>query len=202
MSPVSWLALLTIGPNAQASRVAIGMSGATGFSLAEPTFERDRARPAGVLCGGLTGWYLSGSTEGYGPDGEVRRTADDTRVGGEAMLCPAAGGGRSGNIGAGYGWQWGSILYVTAHGTAGLSIYGKRGAGDARYAAYAPYIKPAFGVGLSLPPGVTAEISGYMVIAPPVVQDITAARPAGIHLGHLGLELSLLVGSASPVAPR
>ncbi|MEQ1569348.1 MAG: hypothetical protein ABMA64_27170 [Myxococcota bacterium] len=68
---------------------------------------------------------------------------------------------------------------------------------SSRYAAVAPFVKPALAIGLAVPPGMSFELGPYAVLAPPLVQSGEPGR-AGAFYGHAGVELSVLVGSASP----
>lgn len=202
--PVPALLLaLAVTPSADAAsgRVVAGITGSTGISPIEPTWSRARPASAAVGCVGLTGWWVTGGHEYAGPRGEVLRTSDDVRWGLASTLCPTASGGISGGGGASYGRQWGGQLYVTTNLTVGVSAYTKDGAGPRRYSALAPYAKPTLAVGLALPPGMSVEAGPYAWIAPPLLQAATNERPAGMFVGHVGLEATVLIGAASPQVP-
>lgn len=190
---------LFFGAEAHAGRFAAGVIGASGVNPIEPGWQR--VGPAGTLCGGFVGWHLTGGYDYAGERGKVMHTPDDERWGVVGQLCPSAGGGTSGALGAAYGRQWGGPLYATTHVAVGLSAYHKGGPGGSSYAAYAPFAKPQLALGLSLPPGVSAELGAYAVLAPPLVHHVQGETPSGLFVGHAGLELTLLVGAASPTRP-
>jgi hypothetical protein len=185
---------------AGSGRVALGLSGTSGINPIEPTWQRPMAGPSAIGCLGFDGWWLTGGHTYAGPRGEVRRTPDDERWGINTQVCPTSGGGAGMGIGGTYGRQWGGALYVTLHNTAGISFFGKQGPKDNGYMAIAPYVKPELAMGLSVPPGMSVEVGPYAWIAPPLVQAAREA-PAGMYVGHFGLEVSVLLGAASPQKP-
>lgn len=199
--PVATMLLAMWAPEALASgRVAVGMSGTTGINPIEPTWRREVAGASAVGCLGVDGWWLTGGHAYAGPRGEVRRSPDEERWGLTGQLCPTSAGGTGAGLGVAYGRQWGGSLYVTAHNTAGLSVFAKEGPEDGDYLAIAPYIKPMLALGVALPPGLSVEAGPYAWIAPPLLQTAKDA-PAGMFIGHFGLQATLLLGAGSPQVP-
>ena len=200
--PTLLLALAVTSPAAAGSgRVAVGVSGASGISPIEPTWSRSGPVSAAVGCVGVTGWWITGGHEYAGSRGQVLRTPDDTRLGIASSICPTSSGGLSGGLGAAYGRQWGGALYVTTNIAAGVSAYAKDGPGATDYTAFAPYAKPELAVGFALPPGLSVEAGPYLWVAPPLLQLASEERPLGMYVGHFGLEITVLVGAASPQVP-
>ena len=148
---------LLFAPEAHAGRFAVGMLGASGVSPITPSWQR--VGPAGVACGGLVGWHLTGGHDYAGDHGKVMHLA------------------------------------------VGLSAYQKAGPEPSAYAAYGPFAKPELALGLALPPGISGELGAYAVLAPPLVHHLQGSIPQGVFAGHVGLELTLLVGAASPTRP-
>ena len=199
--PVATMLLAMWAPDALASgRTVVGLSGTTGVNPIEPTWRREIAAASAIGCIGADIWSLSGGHTYAGPRGEVLRSPDDSRWGLTGQLCPTSAGGTGAGIGAAYGRQWGGSLYVTVHNTAGLSLFAKEGPGDRRYLALAPYIRPAIALGVALPPGLSVEVGPYAWIAPPLLQAANEA-PAGMFVGHFGLQATLLLGAGSPQVP-
>ncbi len=190
---------LLFAPEAHAGRFAVGMLGASGVSPITPSWQR--VGPAGVACGGLVGWHLTGGHDYAGDHGKVMHTADEQRWGVLGQLCSTAGGGAASALGIAYGRQWGGPLYATTHLAVGLSAYQKAGPEPSAYAAYGPFAKPELALGLALPPGISGELGAYAVLAPPLVHHLQGSIPQGVFAGHVGLELTLLVGAASPARP-
>lgn len=194
------LAALAAGPAlAGSGHLALGLTSASGWAPVEPSWE-GRATSA-VGCVGLAGWWITGGHDHAGPRGEVLRTADPVRWGASGSLCPTSGGGWLGALGVGYGQQYGSAIYVTPSITAGLAAFGKRSPHGDAYGSMSPYVQPRLAVGLALPPGVSAEFGPYLMFAPTLLRGIHGDRPAGMFVGHAGLELTVLAGAASPDRP-
>jgi hypothetical protein len=187
---------------AGSGRLSLGLNTATGFSPAEPSWRDGQwSTAAAVGCGGLTGWWITGGHEYAGPRGEVLRTPDEVRWGAVAKACPTTGGGAVGAAGVGYGRQWGGAMYASTQMVAGVATFVKEGPNDWHYAAFAPYLEPKLAFGVGLPPGVSIEVGPYAMITPPLLRSIRGELPHGTYLGHVGVELTLLAGAASPQAP-
>jgi len=105
----------------------------------------------------------------------------------------------SGGGGLAYKRQWGSRLYLTTHATAGFSAYHTRGPESSDYIALGLLLKPQAAIGLALPRGITVEAGPAAWIAPPLFQAYRGVRPnGGLFTGHIGLEVTVLAGNASP----
>lgn len=181
-------------------RLAVGVQTGTGFNPVEPVWTAGDVAPASaVVCGGVAGWWVTGGHDYAGPRGEVLRTDDDQRWGFALTGCPTTRGGTQGTLGAGYGRQWGGRVYFTATSTVGVSVFAKS-ADDHHYTAFAPFAKPAFAMGLAIPPGMSVEVGPYAVIAPPL-WSVADVAPTGAFWGHVGVELTVLAGAASPQVP-
>jgi len=185
-------------PPVGSGRPAIGVGGAAGIAPIEASWQDPGARPVGCATG--TGWWLYGGHTYAGQRGQVLRADDTWRIGGEASVCPVAGGAQSGGVAFGLGRQWGGHVYVTSYSHVGVSAYTKEGPGGDRYTAWAPYVSPTVALGVSLMPGFTVEVGPYLWFAPPVLQVIDGRAPTGLFLGHGGLEATVMFGNASPKA--
>jgi hypothetical protein len=187
-------------PPVQSGRAAIGVSGSVGLAPVAPSYDRQLG-PAGVGCASGSGWWLFGGHTFAGPKGAPTRADDTWRIGGEGSICPLSQGGQSGGVGFGLGRQWGGHVYLTSYAHVGVSAFAQRGPGGGdHYTAFAPYVSPTVALGATLMPGFSVEVGPYAWFAPPVLQVVEGRPPAGMFLGHAGLEATVLFGNASPRA--
>jgi hypothetical protein len=192
-----WLALVAAAWGQDRAAVGVGVGG--GISPMEPAFG-DVPGPGAAVTLGVEVW---GITERERPSRRYGVVcAGGFNQGGRDLRTVAQQGG----CGAAFGAQWGRGLYLTAWSAVGVGTYSlldvRPDGRDLRYTSVGPWVRPKIALGIAPASGLAVEAGPYASIVVPLATEFHNAVPSGRYLGQVGLEVTVLVGSPSPVGPR